>query len=112
MPSVNKPFEVITAQVITATGTSGTLNTAGNLLNIEIEVTAVSGTTPSATFSVQWSMDGTHWAVPAVADSFAAITAVGNAVGSFAPISPYWRLAWTISGTTPSFTVSVYQSDN
>lgn len=104
------PVPVLTGQAITATGQSAAFNTSGDL-DLEVEVTAVSGTSPSITFSVQFSMDGTNWAAPATADSFTAITAVGNAIAGFPALAPFWRLAWTVSGTSPHFTVTVYQSD-
>lgn len=101
----------ISGQTVTASGQSAALNASGQHLDIEIEVTAASGTTPSVTFSVQWSEDGTNFAAPQTAQSFSAITAAGNAIAQFPALGPYWRLVWTVSGTTPSFTFSVYQSD-
>ena len=107
---LNEPVEVLTGQVATATGQSGTFNTSGPHLDLEIVVTAVSGTSPSCTFSVQFSEDGTDWAAPA-SNSFTAITAAGNAAMQFTALAPYWRLVWTITGTSPSFTFNVYQYD-
>lgn len=109
---LSAPATVINAQVITATGTSGTLNASGSNLDVLVNVSAVSGTTPSATFSVQWSMDGTTWAAASPADSFTAITAAIQVVQRFTSKAPYWRLAWTVSGTTPSFTTTVQQYDS
>lgn len=76
-------------------------------LAVMVNVTAVSGTTPSNTFSVQWSNDNINWAVADTADSFTAITATGNVVKDFTVKAKYFRVVYTISGTTPSFTFSV-----
>jgi len=100
---------VITAfsgSVITTTGseTSGH-SVIGSQVSVELVATPVTGTTPSATFSVQWSDDGTNFAALA-ADTFPAITTAGNYVQSFAVKGQYFKLAWTVTGTTPSFTVT------
>lgn len=105
------PAEILTGQIITATGTSGAFSASGAFLDLEVEVTAVSGTTPSATFSIQWSEDGVNFAPQAAGGSFAAITAVGNAILQFASLAPFYRLAWTVTGTTPSFTVNAFAWD-
>lgn len=105
-------INVLNAAVLTASGQSAAINPApeGSIadnadLNIEIEVTAVSGTTPSCQFSVLWSDDGTHWA--AEPDNVgSAFTAAGNAVATIPVRGALFALAYTITGTTPSFTVS------
>jgi hypothetical protein len=85
---------------------------------IQVNVTAVSGTTPTAVFKVQYSVDGTNFLdLDATNAATASITATGQyvikvfpgiptvAAGSCnSPLPRTWRLAWTIGGTTPSFT--------
>lgn len=111
--SLPAPVTLISAQVITASGHSAAFNSSGHYVDLEVEVSAVSGTTPSMTVEVQWSMDGTTFGpVDTTADAFAAITAVGNVVKQFTAKAPFFRLAWTVTGTTPSFTVTVVASDN
>ncbi len=74
-------------------------------ISVEIIVTAVSGTTPSAQFSLLWSDDGVHFA--ADADTIgAAVTAVGNVLATVPVRAAYVAVAYTITGTTPSFTVT------
>lgn len=74
-------------------------------MSVLANVTAVSGTTPSMTLSLQWSHDGgTTWADADPVDGFTAITATGPKVKDFAVKAPHVRLAWAITGTTPSFT--------
>jgi hypothetical protein len=77
-----------------------------DVLNVLVNVTAVSGTTPSLTLSLQWSNDGTTWADADAADAFTAITAAGVKAKQFPVKAQYARLAWAITGTTPSFTFS------
>lgn len=98
----------------TSTGQTGAFaigdDLAGGLgghLNLILNVTAVSGTTPSMTCSVQWSVDGTTWATPSPADAFAAVTATGAVVQQFAVKAPFYRVVYTITGTTPSFTFDI-----
>ena len=103
---------IITAQAITATGNeAGGHSVIGDSLSVEIIVSAVSGTTPSATFSVQWSDDAVNYAPANPADVFTAITATGNIVQRFTAKAAFYRLAWVVSGTTPSFTTTVETSN-
>ena len=92
----------------TANGNSGPVvlpNSAENIALI-IDVSAVSGTTPSAAFTVEWSNDGAIWAKGDAADSFTAITAAGTVVKQFSAKGRMFRLVWALTGTTPSFTFS------
>ena len=97
---------ILTADVITATGQSGAFNVGENpSIDVEVEVTAASGTTPSCQFSVLWSDDGTHWAAEPD-DVGSALTAVGNAIATIPVRGALFALAYAVSGTTPSFTVN------
>ncbi len=105
---------LMTAAVLTASGQTAAINaqsldaaTLAEDAQVSIEVTATStaGTSPSAQFSVLWSDDGTHWA--SESDSIgAALTAPGSVLGTFPIRGAYLAIAYSISGTTPSFTVS------
>jgi hypothetical protein len=97
---------------LTASGSSTPVAVPlGSTVAISVNVTAVSGTTPSATFEVQWSHDGVNWAsADGTADSFAAITAAKNVAKSFTVKGTLLRLSWTVSGTTPSFTTTAFVS--
>lgn len=75
-------------------------------LSVLVNATAVSGTTPSLTVEVVWSHDGTTFASAATPDTFTAITATGAVVKQFPVKGRYARLKYTITGTTPSFTVT------
>ena len=80
---------------------------AGDELAIELDVTAVSGTTPNLTLSIEWSHDGTTWFLADPPDAMTAVTAVGKRVKEFDVKGGFYRVTWTITGTTPSFTFAV-----
>jgi len=100
------PGIIATSAARTTTGNSGSQACgAGIYLNLLVEVTAASGTTPTLDFTVEWSMDGTNFGVGQPADSFTQITAAtARVVKQFVAKAPFYRLVWTIGGTTPSFT--------
>ena len=94
----------------TTTGSSSAITVGSGAANLtlEVETTAASGTSPSMTLTVQWSVDGTNFGnIDGATDSFAAITATGNVVKSLPVRAPYMQFTWTISGTSPSFTFSI-----
>lgn len=76
-------------------------------VNLLVHVTAVGGVGPSMALAVQWSHDGTNFVASDPADSFTAITTSGGVVKSFTVKAPSYRIVWTVTGTTPSFTFSV-----
>ena len=89
----------------TVSGNSGSIKAPnGPQVAILAAVSAVSGTTPSMTLSVEWSNDGSNFVPADAADTFTAITATPGAAKSFAAKGEFFRLVWTITGTTPSFT--------
>jgi hypothetical protein len=104
--SYEDPIVISASSAKTASGNSALFSCpAGARVSVWVNVSAVSGTTPSMTLTVQWSMDGTNWADGDPADTFTAVTAVGAKVKDFARKASLMRLVWTISGTTPSFTL-------
>lgn len=108
--------EVVASAARTVTGTSAAIsaaalgNEAGAKLNLVVNVTAVSGTTPTLDVTVEWSHDGgTTWATADPADSFTQVTTAVAKVKQFTVKTPTYRLRWTIAGTTPSFTFTVQE---
>jgi hypothetical protein len=104
------PLQPVASAARTTSGSSGPVSAvdAGGFLSLLVNVSSVSGTTPSLALSVEWSMDGgTTFAAADVADTFTAITAAKTVVGRFAVKAPIYRVVWTITGTTPSFTFDV-----
>jgi hypothetical protein len=99
----------------TANFVTAAISIGGGTANITIQpvVTATAGTSPSLALQVQWSLDGINFGTPDPAsDSFAAITAVGSVVKQLPVRAPYYRLSATVTGTTPSFTLSFLDSTN
>ncbi len=92
----------------TATGNSGAipLPESAEMVALLVNVSAVSGTTPSMALTVEWSNDGTNWAQGDTADSLTAITTAIARVKQFSVKGRLMRVVWTITGTTPSFTFS------
>lgn len=106
------PRTVVASAARTASGDSGSVGVfdAGQNVSLLVDVTAVSGTSPTLDLSVEWSHDdGTTWAAGETADTFAQITATKTTVKSFTVKAPHYRIVWTVGGTTPSFTFSVSQ---
>lgn len=112
MPSptnwVNYTEEVLHPSLTRTTdGNSSTLTNYGSYdtLRVHLNVSAVSGTTPSMTLVVEDSLDGTNWAA---VGTFPAVTATGtSALDVVNPFADRIRLRWTLTGTTPSFTFTV-----
>lgn len=101
---------VVPSGARTATGNSGPLGLiqGGKDLAVLADVTVVSGTSPSMTLSVEWSQDGgTTFGQADPADAFTAITAAATKAKTFAVKGNSYRIVWTITGTTPSFTFSI-----
>ncbi|MGW1796949.1 hypothetical protein ACWCQN_13280 [Streptomyces sp. NPDC001984] len=93
----------------TSTGTGTGLNLGAVAVNkrlyAALHVLSVAGTTPSITARVESSVDNT-FAAPTTRLTFTAATAVGGQAlrtTGTAITDAWWRVAWTISGTTPSF---------
>ncbi len=111
----------------TATGNGATQTNVGNKgIQIMIVLGTVSGTTPTAVFKIQGSVDGgtTFYDVPGATTASlvasvnvgimiypgVAVTAGAATTGTTAQASSAlprtWRVVWTIGGTTPSFAIT------
>lgn len=98
---------VVASAARTTSSNSGALDADGDNLAIFVDVTAVSGTSPTLDLKVLWSHNGTDFAdADGTADTFAQITAAKKTVKRFPVKGTHFRLDWTIAGTTPSFTFS------
>lgn len=96
-----------TARTATGTGTGLNLGAvaAGRRLYATLHVLSVAGTTPSITARVE-SDDNSGFSSATTRLTFDAATAVGGQIlrtDGTAITDTWWRMAWTISGTTPSF---------
>jgi len=96
-----------TARTATGTGTGLELGAvaAGRRLYATLHVLSVAGTTPSITARVE-SDDNSGFSSATTRLTFDAAAAVGGQIlrtDGTAITDTWWRMAWTISGTTPSF---------
>ena len=107
---MNTVATLLSAQALTASGSevAGHIMSASDSVSVQIVVSAATGTTPSATFSLLWSDDGVTYSPASPADAFAAITAAGSVDQRFTVKGQYFKLAWTVTGTTPSLTTTAY----
>lgn len=102
--------EVVASAAETATFFTGTLTVPAGAakLSIFLDVTVVTGTTPTLDIDIEWSPDGgTTWFEAETLDEFAQITAAIKVGKQFTVLAPNYRLEGTITGTTPSFTFAV-----
>ena len=100
-----------TARTVTGTGTSRQLGalSATQALYVTLHVLSVAGTaTPSITVRIE-SDDATGFPSATTRGTFTAATARGGqAMKITGPVTDdWWRAAWTISGTSPSFLLVV-----
>jgi hypothetical protein len=92
----------------TSGSAASTVDDTGDTVSIWVNVTAVSGTTPTLDISVQWSPDGTTWAdVDTTPDAFAQITTTKAVVKTFPDRAKFYRVSWAVGGTAPSFTFTI-----
>ncbi|QFZ75099.1 hypothetical protein GFH48_19120 [Streptomyces fagopyri] len=96
-----------TARTATGTGTGLNLGAValGKRMYASLHVLSAAGTTPSLTARIESSVDNT-FASPTTRLTFTAATASGGQIlrtAGTAITDTWWRVAWTISGTTPSF---------
>lgn len=106
------PFTTVVASAArTATGQSAVIVTpqTASVLALKLAVTAHSGTTPTLDVTVEWTEDGgTTWIKADPADAFSQRTTTDKTeIKTFIRKAAGYRLVWTITGTTPSFTFSV-----
>ncbi|MEW2177143.1 hypothetical protein AB0890_12540 [Streptomyces sp. NPDC005406] len=99
-----------TARTATGTGTGLNLGAipAGKRLYAALHVLSATGTTPSITARIE-SGDATFTA-PTTRLTFAAATTAGGQIlrgTGTAVADAYYRVAWTVTGTTPSFMFAV-----
>jgi len=92
---------------VTASGNSGDIDVSPfSVLEIEIKVTSVSGTSPTLSVYIEGKFENTGDYKTLVSQEN--ITAIGT---WFATINPcafrYLRVRWVVGGTSPSFTFRV-----
>lgn len=100
---------ILASAARTTTGQSAAFAVGSeSTLDVFIDVTAATGTGPSMTVNVEWSVGDGKWYTADPVDAFSAITTTGQKCKQFAVKGLQARLNYVISGTTPSFTFSAY----
>jgi hypothetical protein len=105
-------FTIANNAALTTSGNSTSVavqpvGNVGGAVSCHVAVTAVSGTNPTLTVSLQWSWNNSTWITANADETFATITATGAALLTVPSRAPYVRAAWTVTGTTPSFTAAI-----
>jgi hypothetical protein len=116
--------------VITASGQSSAMTLSSDAvatLNAYVTITAASGTTPSVTFGIAFDNDANSNNYPPVsyaaattgsaqtttgADVLVATATAPTTASDGVTTTNYYRITWTVSGTTPSFTIGALYTDN
>lgn len=89
----------------TVTGTSAVFKVEeAESLEASLSVTAASGTSPTLNVALETRVGTGGWYQ---VDAFAQKTGVSEDARPFGPLGDECRWAWTIAGTTPSFTFAV-----
>ncbi len=97
----------------TVSGATGALPmTSGDELIVELEVTAVAGTSPTLDVSIEWSNDGgTDFAAAEPVDVFSPVGTPAvlpyRGTRKFEKKGDHYRVVWTIGGVAPSYTFEV-----
>ena len=108
-PAVTGIADVASAALTASANTAAISNALGNGFQVNVNVTAATGTTPTLDFRVEESFDGgTNWVT---LYEMQRITAVGNYNTPILRASGrHTRYVQTVGGTSPSFTRSVVRN--
>ena len=100
---------VVPSSAKTTNASSSAVATVGaDRVNWFVDVTAVSGTSPTMTLTLQWSHDNTNWFNGDPVETFSAVSAATKVVKQTNVKAPFARLVWVLGGTTPSFTFAAH----
>lgn len=91
-------------RTLTATGLSGPFNCIPLYMEISCNVTAISGTSPSLQVSILWSADNVTFGPASPPDQMSAQTTTGEQTMQVNVKAPYFKIQYTVTGTTPSVT--------
>lgn len=93
------------AETTTGQGTAVDIGALRRAARLVLDVTAVSGTSPSLEVQLQTSEKGTGgWTL---VDTISSIAAEGRREWHVARLAQFVRVVWVITGTTPSFTFTL-----
>jgi hypothetical protein len=108
-----KPVESTAANAaITTSGNSSgvavqPVGNVGGPVTCHVSVTAVSGSSPTLTVSLQWSQNNSTWISGNADETFPVMTSTGTAQLTAPSRAAFVRAAWTVTGSTPSFTAAI-----
>jgi hypothetical protein len=99
---------VLNLAAASATANSGAIAAQGGAAYVflGVQITAITGTSPTLVVKLQESSDNSAWSDVAGATT-ASLTAIGSAVVFGATVKGYVRAVATIGGTTPAVTAVV-----
>ena len=97
--------ELLASAARTSSGQGAAVEIHGKELIVTLDVTVVSGTSPTLDVKLEHSPDGAKWTDLGAA--FAQKTTAGREAKAFTQLHGFVRVNFTIAGTTPSFTFSV-----
>jgi hypothetical protein len=119
--STNGRHALTPGTVITSSGNSGTLvlaSSSATTVTLMGDISAVSGTSPSITFGVAWDNGADHATHPVPSFGTATTGAAKTTTGTDLTLATatksrvgtneirYFRVSWTVTGTSPSFTLA------
>lgn len=100
MPAIVEP--ILQSAARTASGNSNVFSSGDyDDAQVFLDITAVSGTTPTLDVTIQYSPDGTRWFTHT---AFAQKTTTDKDSKQISGLGKSMRIAYTIGGTGPSFT--------
>lgn len=110
-PSRPRPDATLASTTQTASGTGAAFDTDdAQSLKAFLTVSAASGTSPTLDVRLETTIDaGATWRT---VGSLAQIASAGSRNGVLGPLGDRCRWAWTIAGTTPSFTFTITAEEN
>jgi hypothetical protein len=99
------------AAITTSGNSSGVVvqpvGNVGGAVSCHVAVTAVSGSSPTLTVSLQWSQNNSTWINANADETLPAITTAGVSLLTVPSRAAFVRAAWTVGGSTPSFTAAI-----
>lgn len=102
---------LVASSVQTVTGVSPAIEALGrNVVNVELNITAASGTTPTLVCSLEWTNANGVWYAADPVDQMTSRSTPGAWVKQFTCKGDRYRVRWTIGGTTPSFTFEIAEA--
>lgn len=104
MPHINR-IDIASAARTTSSDTGGLDSNGMGMISFSVLITATSGTNQTMQISLDVSEDNSNWS-----EIYKTVRFTATGVNRFQRVSlsaKYYRIRWTLTGTSPSFTFSV-----